>query len=105
MKSSGAKGALKPPSPGMFLRDRFLGPLGLTQKELADHIGCDIKVINRIVNEKAAVTVPIAIRLGAALGTSPEFWLGAQNALDLYRAARSIGDLPRPLPKPSEKLL
>ena len=42
--------------PGEILREEFLVPLGLTQKELADHLGCDVKVINRIVNGRTSVT-------------------------------------------------
>ncbi len=91
----------KPTSPGDFLRFEFLEPMGLTQKQLADHIRCDIKVINRIVNGRTAVTVPIAIKLGAAFKTSPEFWLNAQRAVDLHEAEQSIKKLPSPLLKAS----
>src|SRR5438034_1262145 len=55
----------KPTSPGEILREEFLKPLGLTQKELADHLGCDVKVINRIVNDRSAVTAEMAVRLAA----------------------------------------
>jgi len=91
----------KPTSPGEILREEFLAPLGMSQKELADHLGCDIKVVNRIVNGRSAVTAEMAIRLGAAFRTSAEFWLNAQKAVDLHRAAARIGDLPRPLVKSS----
>jgi len=85
----------RPTSPGEILRDEFLGPLKLTQKQVADRIGCDVKVINRIVNARTAVTAEMAIRLGAAFGTSPEFWLNAQKATDLFEAAGHVGRLPR----------
>lgn len=74
----------KPTSPGEILLEEFLIPLGKTQKQLADHIKCDYKVINRIINEKSSVTPDIAFRLSQALETSPEFWLNAQMALDLW---------------------
>jgi addiction module HigA family antidote len=91
----------EPSSPGEVLREEFLVPLGLTQKDLADHIGCDVKVINRIVNGRSAVTASMALRLGSALGTSPELWLNAQMAVDLYRAADEAVALPPPLRKAS----
>lgn len=91
----------EPTSPGEILQEEFLTPLGLTQKELADHIGCDVKVINRIVNGRSAVTAPMALRLGAALGTSPDFWLNAQKAVDLYRASQEAAELPPPVRKAS----
>ena len=74
----------KPTPPGEILQEEFLKPLGITQKELADHIGCDLKVINRIINEKTSITPAMAAKLGAALETSPDFWLSAQMALDLW---------------------
>ncbi|MCI5066559.1 HigA family addiction module antitoxin [bacterium] len=89
----------KPTSPGEILREEFLVPMGLTQKELADHLGCDIKVINRIVNERGSVTADMALKLGAAFDMSPEFWLNAQRALDLYNAKQSARKLPKPFSK------
>ncbi len=91
----------RPTTPGEILREEFLAPLGMTQKSLADHLGCDVKVVNRIVNGRAAVTAEMALRLGSALRTSPEFWLNAQKAVDLYEAAARLSELPRPLPKAS----
>jgi len=88
----------EPTTPGEILREEFLTPLGLTQRQLADHIGCDVKVINRIVNGRCAVTADLAIRLGAAFRVSPEFWLNAQQVVDVYRATRRLRKLPSPLP-------
>jgi antitoxin HigA-1 len=84
----------EPTSPGEILFEEFLKPLGLTQRRLADHLGCDVKVINRIVNNRTAVTSEMALKLGAVFQTSPEFWLNAQKAVDLYRAAAALGALP-----------
>lgn len=90
--------ALRPPTtPGEILREEFLGPLGITQKQLADHLGCDVKVINRLVNGRTSVTAEMALRLGAAFDTKPGFWLNAQTAVDLHRAARQLRKLPKPL--------
>ena len=74
----------KPTSPGEILFEEFLKPLGLSQKDFADHLGCYYKVINRIVNEKGSVTPEMAIKLAAALETTPDFWLNAQMAVDLW---------------------
>lgn len=93
------KGTRKPTSPGEILREEFLSPMKLTQKQLADRIGCDLKVINRIVNEQTSITVPIAIKLAAVFNTSPEFWLNAQRALDLFKASKEIKKLPVPFLK------
>jgi len=81
----------KPTTPGEMLNEEFLKPMGMTQKQLADHLGCDVKVINRIINGRTSVTAEMAVRLSAAFGTSAEFWLNAQQAVDLYEAAKKIG--------------
>ena len=91
----------EPTSPGEILREEFLVPLGMTQKELADHIDCDVKVINRLVNGRTSVSAEMALKLGATFRTSPEFWLNAQKAVDLFRAERSLSKLPSPVLKAS----
>jgi addiction module HigA family antidote len=91
----------EPTTPGDILREEFLLPLGMTQKELADHIGCDVKVINRIVNGRTSVSAEMALRLGATFRTSPEFWLNAQKAVDLFRAGCRVSTLPTPVLKAS----
>jgi antitoxin HigA-1 len=87
----------RPTTPGEILREEFLLPLRLTQRQLAGHLGCDLKVINRIINGRTSVTAEMALKLGAAFRTSPEFWLNAQKAVDLHRAARHLSRLPKPL--------
>ena len=78
----------KPTAPGEILSEEFLKPLEMTQKQLADHLGCDIKVINCIVNGRSSVSAEMALKLGAAFRTTPEFWLNAQKAVYLYTAGR-----------------
>jgi antitoxin HigA-1 len=75
----------KPTSPGEILFEEFLVPLEISQKELAEHLHCDYKVVNRIINEKASVTPEMAVKFAAAFNTTPSFWLNAQMALDLWR--------------------
>lgn len=91
----------KPTSPGEILREEFLNPLGMTQKQLADHLGCDVKVVNRLVNGRTSVTAEMALKLGATFRTTPGFWLNAQKAVDLYAASKRIKELPKPVLKAS----
>ena len=91
-----------PTTPGEILKEEFLIPLGLTQKELAEHIGVDIKVINRLVNNKTSVSPELAWKLASTFETSPQFWLNAQYAVDLYLAYQELSeDLPSILHKVS----
>ncbi len=81
----------EPTSPGEILNEAYLAPLAMTQKELAVHLGCDVKVANRIVNGRSSVTAEMALKLGTAFRTTPEFWLNAQGAVDLFGAANNGG--------------
>ena len=87
----------EPTSPGEILREEFLTPLGISQKQLADHLGCDVKVINRIVNKKSSVTPEMALKLGSTFNTSPQFWLNAQQAVDIYRIMKRVKAFPAPI--------
>ncbi|MBM3708562.1 MAG: HigA family addiction module antidote protein [Actinobacteria bacterium] len=91
----------KPTTPGEILREEFLSELKISQKQLADHIGCDIKVINRIVNNRTSITAEMAVKLGSALNTSAQFWLNAQQAVDIYDAIKKIKSPPQPITKAS----
>ena len=91
----------EPTAPGEILQEEFLTPLGLTQKQIADHIGCDVKVINRIVNGRTSIGAEMAVKLSSALSTSPQFWLNAQQAVDIYIAEKKLKIKPDPIMKMS----
>ncbi len=75
-----------PTHPGEMLREEFLKPLELTQKELADSIKVPYQRINEIVAGKRGVTPGTALRLAKFFGMSPGFWLNLQMKVDLYAA-------------------
>jgi len=87
----------KPTSPGEILSEEFLTPMNLTQKQLADHIKCDIKVVNRIINGRTSVTAEMALKLASTFKTTPDFWLNAQKAVDIYEAMKQVKSLPKPV--------
>jgi antitoxin HigA-1 len=82
-----------PTSPGEMLLEEFLKPLGMTQVELAERIRVPYVRVNELVNGKRRVTPSTALRLAKAFGTSPEFWLNGQLALDLYRAVNDMKEI------------
>lgn len=75
-----------PTSPGEMLLEEFLKPMGMSQAELAKKIGVDYVRVNEIVNGKRKVTPSTALRLAKAFGTTPQFWLNGQLAIDLFHA-------------------
>ncbi len=68
----------RPTSPGEVLREEFLGPMKMTQGDLAERMGVPIQRINLLINKQRAVTAETAILLAKALGTAPEFWMNLQ---------------------------
>lgn len=69
--------------PGEVLLKEFLEPLGLSQTDLAKHLGIPIQRVNELVRGKRGVTPDTAWLLAKALGTSPEFWMNLQVSYDL----------------------
>jgi addiction module HigA family antidote len=75
----------EPTHPGVMLAEEFLGPLGITQRELAEAIHVPYQRVNELVNGKRGVTPSTALRLARFFGTSPDFWLNLQTRWDLYK--------------------
>ena len=84
-----------PTHPGEILRNQFLGPLGLTQVALAEHLGVPVQRINELVRGKRGVSSETAWLLAQAFDTTPEFWLNLQTNHDLVanRPERAIPPL------------
>ena len=57
---------------------------------LAEALGVSRQTINELLRERRAVTPEMALRLSRLFGNTPEFWLNAQRAVDLWDAARAI---------------
>ncbi len=80
----------RPTHPGEMLREDFLPDYGLTVSSLAKAIGVSRQSINELLRERRRVSPEMALRLARLFGNSPEFWLNAQQAVDLWDAAQSI---------------
>ena len=78
----------EPTGPGEILLEEFLNPMGLSQAAFARHIGWTQPKVNEIVNGKRGITSETAMDLADAFGTTPQFWLNLQLAVDLWRAER-----------------
>lgn len=70
-----------PAGPGELLKE-FLGKT--TATELARRIGVARATVSRVLNGRTAVTVDLSIRLGQALGLTPDFFSKAQLQYDLW---------------------
>jgi addiction module HigA family antidote len=74
----------------MMLRDDFLPEYGLTVSGFAKAIRVSRQTVNELLQERRTLTPEMALRLSRLFGNSPEFWLNAQRAVDLWEAARNM---------------
>lgn len=74
----------RPITVGQMLVTEFLEPMHIGVNELADAMGVHRNTLSRIVHDKGVLTAPMAIKLAAALGNTPEFWLNIQHAVELW---------------------
>ena len=77
-----------PTHPGEMLLEEFLKPMGLTQKQLAKHLGWTAAKLNEIVNGRRGLTAESALALADAFEIEAEFWLNLQSSWDLWQASR-----------------
>lgn len=82
----------RPTHPGEMLREDFLPDYGLSVAGLASALGVSRQSINELLRARRAVSPEMALRLSRLFGNSPEFWLNAQRAVDLWDAAQAIKD-------------
>ena len=80
---------LRPTLPGELLREELMPAIGCTQEALAGRLGVSRRTINGILREKRSVSADMAHRLARLFDTTPEFWLGLQQAVDLWNARQA----------------
>jgi addiction module HigA family antidote len=72
-----------------MLREEFLVPMNISQRDLADAIHVPYQRVNELVNRKRGITPSTALRLAKFFGVSAAFWLNLQVRWDLFRAQAS----------------
>lgn len=86
-----------PPHPGQLLRE-YLG--GMSVSEAAKRLGVTRVALSRIINEKAAISADMAVRLSILLNTSSQLWAGMQMEHDLWHAQRNNHSFVVPVTQP-----
>jgi addiction module HigA family antidote len=76
-----------PPHPGAILRE-WLGDMDVT--EAARRLGIARPTLSRLLNGSSGISAVMALRLEAALNTSPEMWLGLQAQYDLWETSQKV---------------
>lgn len=77
--------------PGEFLRET-LEELAMTQAAFAEAIGVSAMRVSHLLKGDRPVTAELALRLGRALGQTPQYWLNLQSTYDLKVAQIQMKD-------------
>lgn len=91
MKNKTPVNGLPPIHPGEFLRET-LEEMGLTQAAFAEAIGVSPMRVSHLLKGDRPVTAELALRMGRALGQTPQYWLNLQTTHDLKVAQTEIKD-------------
>ncbi|MCX7184668.1 MAG: HigA family addiction module antitoxin [Nitrosospira sp.] len=82
-----------PPHPGGTLREDVLPALGLTITEAARQLGVTRAALSRVLNERAAISPEMALRLEGWLGVEnggrADLWIAEQAAYDLWQVRKA----------------
>lgn len=74
----------KPTTVGEVISEEYLAPLGLKVADLASVLNVHRNTLSAIINNKANLSLDMAMRLAKALNTSVEFWLNLQRMTDIW---------------------
>ena len=80
------KRKITPTHPGEMLREDFMPDYGLNTASLAAALDVSRQTINELLRERRSITPVMALRLSRLFGNSPEFWLNAQHARDIWES-------------------
>lgn len=83
------KRKIKPTHPGEMLREDFMPEYSLTVTKLAEVLGVSRQTMNELLRERRSISPIMALRLSRLFGNTPEFWLNAQRAIDLWEAEQN----------------
>ena len=84
--SYNGKREIKPTHPGEMLREDFMKDYNLTVVSLAEKLEVSRQTVNELINERRSLSPNMALRLARLFGNTPEFWMNAQRAVDLWTA-------------------
>ncbi len=79
-----ARNKRRPTHPGELLREETLPAVGLSPTEFAARLRVSRRTVNELLRERRAINPDLAHRISRLLGTTPEFWLRLQQAVDIW---------------------
>jgi len=88
IKSSTSR-KIKPTHPGEMLREDFMTDFRLTTTTLAKALYVSRQTTNELLHERRSISPAMALRLAKLFGNTPDFWLNAQRAVDLWATRKA----------------
>jgi addiction module HigA family antidote len=82
-----------PSHPGGFVKAEIIEPLQLTVREAATILGINRATLSNFLNEHAALSPEMAIRIDKAFGVSMDTLMRMQNSYDIVQAHKRQGKI------------
>lgn len=80
----------EPTHPGIFLKEDYMVPLGLSQAKIAQLLHVDKRTIHDLCNKRRGISADMALKLEKLFGTEAQFWINAQNSYDVWLLGRNL---------------
>lgn len=82
-----------PAHPGGFIRCEIIEPLGLTVTAAAQALGVTRPALSALLNERAALSSEMALRIEKAFAVSMDTLMRMQNSYEIARARKKEGEI------------
>lgn len=82
-----------PAHPGGFVKSEVIEALGLTVTRAAEVLGVTRAALSAVLNERAAVSPEMALRIEKAFGVSMDTLMRMQNSYDIAEARKREAEI------------
>ncbi|KIZ33738.1 MULTISPECIES: HigA family addiction module antitoxin [Rhodopseudomonas] len=82
-----------PAHPGGFVRHEIIDPLQLSVTDAAKVLGVTRPALSALLNERAALSPEMALRIEKAFGVSMDALMRMQNSFDIAQARKRAGEI------------
>ena len=82
-----------PAHPGGFVKHEIIAPLELSVTDAAKVLGVTRPALSALLNERAALSSEMALRIEKAFGVSMDSLMRMQNSFDIAQARKRAGEI------------
>ena len=93
MKDQKVEVNMKPPHPGVFIKQEILDELGITISKAAEVLRVRRATLNDLVNKKSGLSAEMAVRIELAFGVKADMLSKMQIWYDIEEARKRISGL------------